>query len=175
MWHFLILLTGFLLDCHCYASDQSKKIVQVHYPRVSPGAHPLTKNPEDSGYEIVCRLDWSAVLCARVPSRTPRLDHWSSKLYYLPIKSRLLAEYKIQLAEYKIQLRRVLRHGQTTRTSDPAVRWEEDVNRTPKTAGNRGYPFCCTPRNDRYDKDCSNLGRRSWYAVLELEMKLEMC
>ena len=24
----------------------------VHYPRVSPGAHPLTKKPEDSGYEI---------------------------------------------------------------------------------------------------------------------------
>ena len=24
----------------------------VDYPRVSPGAHPLTKKPEDSGYEI---------------------------------------------------------------------------------------------------------------------------
>ena len=24
-----------------------------HYPRVSTGAHPLTKKPEDSGYEIV--------------------------------------------------------------------------------------------------------------------------
>ena len=47
------------------------------------------------------------------------------------------AKYKIQLAEYKIQLRRVLRHGQTTCTTDPAVRWEDDVNRTPKTAGNR--------------------------------------
>ena len=40
-------------------------------------------------------------------------------------------------AKYIIQLPRVLRHGQTTWTSDPAVRWEEDVNRTPKTAGNR--------------------------------------
>ena len=29
-----------------------KNIVQVHYPRVLPGAHPLTKKPEDSGYEI---------------------------------------------------------------------------------------------------------------------------
>ena len=29
-----------------------KNIVQVDYPRVSPGAHPLTKKPEDSGYEI---------------------------------------------------------------------------------------------------------------------------
>ena len=24
----------------------------VHYPRVSPGAQPLTKKPEDSGFEI---------------------------------------------------------------------------------------------------------------------------
>ena len=40
-------------------------------------------------------------------------------------------------AKYKMQLPRVLRHGQTTWTSDPAVRWEEDVNRTAKTAGNR--------------------------------------
>ena len=24
----------------------------VHYPRVYPSAHPLTKMPEDSGYEI---------------------------------------------------------------------------------------------------------------------------
>ena len=24
----------------------------IHYPRVSPGAHPLTKKPEDSGYKI---------------------------------------------------------------------------------------------------------------------------
>ena len=30
-----------------------KNIVQVHYPRVSAlSAHPLTKKPEDSGYEI---------------------------------------------------------------------------------------------------------------------------
>ena len=29
-----------------------KNIVQVDYPRVSPGAHPLAKKPEDSGYEI---------------------------------------------------------------------------------------------------------------------------
>ena len=27
----------------------------VDYPRVSPGAHPLAKKPEDSGYEIVYR------------------------------------------------------------------------------------------------------------------------
>ena len=29
-----------------------KKIIFFHYPRVSPGAAPLTKKPEDSGYEI---------------------------------------------------------------------------------------------------------------------------
>ena len=42
------------------------------------------------------------------------------------------AKYKIQLGEYEIQLQWVLRHGQTTQTSDPAVPWEEDVNHTPK-------------------------------------------
>ena len=31
---------------------------RVHYPRVFPGAHPLTKKPEDSGYEIGL---WAAV------------------------------------------------------------------------------------------------------------------
>ena len=29
-----------------------KNIVQVDYPRVSAGAHPLAKKPEDSGYEM---------------------------------------------------------------------------------------------------------------------------
>ena len=29
-----------------------KKMIFFHYPRVSPGAAPLTKKPEDSGYEI---------------------------------------------------------------------------------------------------------------------------
>ena len=29
-----------------------KYIVQVDYPRVSLGAHPLAKKPEDSGYEV---------------------------------------------------------------------------------------------------------------------------
>ena len=57
--------------------------------------------------------------------------------------SHLPAKCKIQLAEYKIQLRR---HEQTTRTSDPAVRWEEDVNRTAKMAGN------WTLQKDRYKK-----------------------
>ena len=28
----------------------------VDYPRVSPGAHPLAKKPEDSGYEIGVKL-----------------------------------------------------------------------------------------------------------------------
>ena len=29
----------------------------VDYPRVSPDAHPLAKKPEDSGYEIECKLE----------------------------------------------------------------------------------------------------------------------
>ena len=29
----------------------------VHYPRVFPGAHPLTKKPEESGYEIAYVFD----------------------------------------------------------------------------------------------------------------------
>ena len=28
-------------------------VIKFHYPRVSPGDQPLTKEPEDSGYEIV--------------------------------------------------------------------------------------------------------------------------
>ena len=34
-----------------------KKIIFFHYPRVSPGAAPLTKKPEDSGYEIVLHAE----------------------------------------------------------------------------------------------------------------------
>ena len=34
-----------------------KNIVQIDYPRVSPGAHPLAKKPEDSGYEIGATFD----------------------------------------------------------------------------------------------------------------------
>jgi len=30
----------------------SQKSVFFHHPRVSPGDHPLTKKPADSGYEI---------------------------------------------------------------------------------------------------------------------------
>ena len=30
----------------------NQKIIFFHYPRVSTGAHPLTKKSEDSGYEI---------------------------------------------------------------------------------------------------------------------------
>ena len=33
-------------------SSQSKKLNFFEFSRVSPGAYPLTKNPEDSGYEI---------------------------------------------------------------------------------------------------------------------------
>ena len=32
--------------------SQSKNLNFFEFPRVSTGAHPLTKNPEDSGYEI---------------------------------------------------------------------------------------------------------------------------
>ena len=34
------------------AEPTSWPLPPVQYPRVSPGAHPLTKKPEDSGYEI---------------------------------------------------------------------------------------------------------------------------
>ena len=46
-----------------------KNIVQIDYPRVSPGAHPLAKKPEDSGYEIETYLSfvlWVANLVLRV-------------------------------------------------------------------------------------------------------------
>ena len=53
LWYVFILFTDFLSDCHCY-------------PRLSPGAHPLTKKPEDSGYEIqliteMCE-SWASVM-----------------------------------------------------------------------------------------------------------------
>ena len=38
-------------------SSQSKHLNFCGVPRVSPGAHPLTKKPEDSGYEIVVSLE----------------------------------------------------------------------------------------------------------------------
>ena len=51
--------TGILLpqdfcgkQCKPLWSSQSKNLNYFEVPRVSPGAHPLTKMPEDSGYEI---------------------------------------------------------------------------------------------------------------------------
>ena len=38
-----------------------KNIVQIDYPRVSPGAHPLAKKHEDSGYEIALALDGNSL------------------------------------------------------------------------------------------------------------------
>lgn len=45
-------MTDFLSTFYSYAGDQSKKIVQFHYPSISPGDHQRTKEPADSGYEI---------------------------------------------------------------------------------------------------------------------------
>ena len=39
----------FLIGCPLSLSVTK---LQLHYPRVSPSDHPLTKKPEDSGYEI---------------------------------------------------------------------------------------------------------------------------
>ena len=38
-------------------SSQSKNLNFFEFSRVSPGAHPLTKKPEDSGYEIGTTLN----------------------------------------------------------------------------------------------------------------------
>ena len=46
-------MTDFLSVYYCYAGDQSKKLFNSIPSRVSPGAYPLTKRPEDFGYEIV--------------------------------------------------------------------------------------------------------------------------
>ena len=37
----------------CKPLQGSQSIIFFEFSRVSPGAHPLTKKPEDSGYEIV--------------------------------------------------------------------------------------------------------------------------
>ena len=39
--------------------------IPVPHARVSPGAHALTKKPEDSGYEIVTKHEWQ--LCKEFP------------------------------------------------------------------------------------------------------------
>ena len=39
--------------------SQSKNLNFFEFPRVSTGAHPLTKKPEDSGYEIGCHHEVS--------------------------------------------------------------------------------------------------------------------
>ena len=50
---------NFLIGCSVYAPSRlplfyrrNPAVIKFQYPRVSPGAHPLTKRPEDSGYEI---------------------------------------------------------------------------------------------------------------------------
>ena len=49
--------TGILLPMEAITdliqSSQSKNLNFLEFSRVSPGALPLTKKPEDSGYEIV--------------------------------------------------------------------------------------------------------------------------
>ena len=39
-------------QCKLLRDSQSKNLIFFEFSRVSPGAHPLTKKPEDSGYEI---------------------------------------------------------------------------------------------------------------------------
>ena len=39
-------------QCKPLRSSQSKKLKIFGFPRVSPGDHPLPKDPEDPGYEI---------------------------------------------------------------------------------------------------------------------------
>ena len=37
-------------------NSQSKTLNFFHVPRISPSAHPLTKKPEDSRYDIDCKM-----------------------------------------------------------------------------------------------------------------------
>ena len=46
-------------QCKLLQGSQSKYLIFFEFSRVSPGAHPLTKKPEDSGYEIVTWLEKS--------------------------------------------------------------------------------------------------------------------
>ena len=47
-------------------------ILRGFFPRVIKHQHFIW-------FALRGRLDWPAVLCARVPPRTPRLDYWSSQ------------------------------------------------------------------------------------------------
>ena len=42
--------------------SQSNNLDFFEFPRVSTGAHPLTKKPEDSGYEIALEVDFHSLL-----------------------------------------------------------------------------------------------------------------
>ena len=46
------MTNGLPVDLPLLCRRPIKKMIFFHYPRVSPGAAPLTKKPEDSGYEI---------------------------------------------------------------------------------------------------------------------------
>ena len=69
--------------------SQSKNLDFFEFPRVSTGAHPLTKKPEDSGYEIGSLPDpmaWSRVcVCARVCSGVGEGGRGSNKEFSIPL------------------------------------------------------------------------------------------
>ena len=61
----------------------------VHYPRVSPSAHPLTKKPEDSGYEIALHHFSRCLVCSlshTVLDSYPRAEKLPVRLEKRPTK-----------------------------------------------------------------------------------------
>ena len=43
-------------QCKLLRDSQTKNLIFFEFSRVSPGAHPTTKKPGDSGYEIAFRV-----------------------------------------------------------------------------------------------------------------------
>ena len=66
-------------------NSQSKNLNFFEVPRVSPSTHPLTKKPEDSGYEIgSLTVNFPGVM---VPTVNETLDFKHSHLNYLSIQN----------------------------------------------------------------------------------------
>ena len=61
--------------------SQSKNLNFFEFPRVSAGAHPLTKKPEDSGYEIAGVLEFSYRKISAVKQCKP-LRGSQSKIFF---------------------------------------------------------------------------------------------
>ena len=67
-------------QCKLFRDSQSKNLNFYEFSRVSPGAHPLTKKPEDSGHEIAGIMESKVKLPRGVGCRKLGNLCWDSAL-----------------------------------------------------------------------------------------------